>query len=147
MTDVVHGENQRRSGREQLKAVAQAYFDGLERGDFSLIPFADDVVLRAPLAPGGVHNPLTGKDQVKQIWWGPIQGAIGRVQILDHYFNEDLTGICTAALVRIAGTDVVLRVADRFKVNTAGFITEQENHFDPRDLTNPGWASASGTKP
>jgi hypothetical protein len=33
-----------------------------------------------------------------------------------------------------------LRVADRFNVNEQGKITEQENHFDPRDVTNPGWA-------
>jgi hypothetical protein len=32
-----------------------------------------------------------------------------------------------------------LRVADRFNVNEQGKITEQENHFDPRDVTNPGW--------
>ena len=34
----------------------------------------------------------------------------------------------------------VLRVADRFTVSDAGRVVEQENHFDPRDLTNPGWA-------
>jgi hypothetical protein len=35
--------------------------------------------------------------------------------------------------------NVMLRVADRFTVNCAGKIIEQENHFDPRDVTNPGW--------
>jgi hypothetical protein len=29
-------------------------------------------------------------------------------------------------------------------VNDVGQITEQENHFDPRDVTHPGWQSQSG---
>ena len=130
--------------RAKLRAAAEAYFSGLERSDFGSIPFAENVTLRAPLAPGGVHKPLIGREEARQIWWAPIQGAIGRVEILEHYFNEDGTGICTAALVGLAGTDIVLRVADRFVVDEQGLIVEQENHFDPRDVTNPGYAQAGG---
>jgi hypothetical protein len=54
---------------------------------------------------------------------------------LEFYFNEDLSGICVAALVEIAGSGVVLRVADRFLVDEEGRIVEQENHFDPRAVT------------
>ncbi len=32
-----------------------------------------------------------------------------------------------------------LRVIDRLQVNDEGKITSQENFFDPRDVTNPGW--------
>jgi hypothetical protein len=32
-----------------------------------------------------------------------------------------------------------LRIVDRFIVNDEGRISEQENFFDPRDVTNPGW--------
>jgi hypothetical protein len=28
---------------------------------------------------------------------------------------------------------------DRFKINDAGKITEQENFLDPRDVVMPGW--------
>ena len=32
-----------------------------------------------------------------------------------------------------------LRVIDRLTVDAGGKIVEQENFFDPRDVTNPGW--------
>ena len=34
------------------------------------------------------------------------------------------------------------RVADRFTASDDGKILEQENHFDPRDVTNAGWQDA-----
>ena len=135
-----HGiEDQTR--RAQLKSAVQAYFSGLERADFETIPFADNISIRAPLAPGGVHKPIVGRKTVEQVWWNPMKGAIGEIQILDYYFNEDGTAVCAEALIAINGTDIVLRVADRFAIDSEGRITEQENHFDPRDLTNPGWAT------
>ena len=47
--------------------------------------------------------------------------------------------LCVAAEVGVVGVARPLRVADRFTVDAAGQIIEQENHFDPRDVTNPGW--------
>ena len=129
--------------REQLKHAAEAYFKGLETADFNAIPYAEEIALRTPLAPGGAHRPLIGRKKLEEVWWAPIKGAIGRVTILDHYINEDATAICTEALLPIAGTDITLRVVDRFAVDNMGHITEQENHFDPRDVTNPGWNTAS----
>ena len=129
--------------REQLRAAAEAYFEGLRRKDFSVIPFDDNVSLRAPLCPGGVHRPVEGKDAVRAQWWQPLEPALEgvEVKVLDHYFNESLTGIITEAEVTIKAVNppATLRVADRFNVNEEGKITEQENHFDPRDVTNPGW--------
>ena len=144
MVYMKHGNIDDQNRSAQLKATAQAYFSGLERADFASIPFSAGIVLRAPLAPGGAGNALVGKAQLEQIWWAPLKGAIGRVEILKHYINEDATSICTAALAGIAGTNIVLRVVDRFTVDSAGLITEQENHFDPREVTNPGWASPEG---
>jgi hypothetical protein len=138
-----HGSIEYATRRAQLRSVAEAYFSGLERADFNAIPYAENITLRAPLAPEGVHKPLVGRKTLEEIWWAPLKGAIGRVTILDHYINEDATAICTQALVSIGGTDIVLRVVDRFAIDSAGRITEQENHFDPRDVTNPGWATAS----
>jgi hypothetical protein len=60
---------------------------------------------------------------------------------MDHYINESLTAICTEAEITINAVSppVTLRVADRFMVSAEGKIIAQENHFDPRDVTNPGW--------
>ena len=125
--------------RAQLRAAADAYLEGLAKKDFSLIPYADDVTLRAPLCPGGVHHPLTGKETLRAIWWAPLPAALGAVRIIDHYYNDELTAICVEAEVGIVGVAQPLRVADRFTVDTAGKIVEQEIHCDPRDVTNPGW--------
>ena len=129
--------------REQLRAAAEAYFEGLRGKDFSAIPFAEHVSLRAPLCPGGVHHPVKGKDAVRAQWWQPLEPALEgvEVKVLDHYFNESLTGVITEAEVTIRAVNppATLRVADRFNVNEQGKIIEQENHFDPRDVTNPGW--------
>ena len=127
--------------RTQLRAAADAYFAGLARRAFDAIPYADDVVLRAPLAPGGVQAPLVGRQTLRRVWWAPMEKALGEVEVLRHYFAEDLSGVCTAAIVAIADSPIRLRVADRFTVDDRGRIVEQENHFDPRDVTNPGWRS------
>ncbi len=111
-----------------------SYFDGLASADFTKIPYAPNVRLRAPLAPGGSANPIEGREDVERIWWTPIQGAIAKVDVLDFYYNDDLSAVCAAALIEIAGNGVVLRVADRFVIDDHGLILEQENHFDPRAL-------------
>jgi hypothetical protein len=36
----------------QLKIAAESYFESLKTKSFETIPFSDDVVLRAPIAPG-----------------------------------------------------------------------------------------------
>jgi steroid delta-isomerase-like uncharacterized protein len=132
--------------RAQLRAVAEAYFAALAKKDFATIPYDDYVSLRAPLCPGGVHSPLVGKEALRTIWWPPLVPALGEVQVIDHYINEGMTAICTEALISTVSPPATLRVADRFTVNTEGKIIEQENHFDPRDMTNPGWQTGSKAK-
>jgi hypothetical protein len=44
-----------------------------------------------------------------------------------------------AYICHTVNPQATLRVADRFTVNGVGKIIEQENRFDPRDVTNPGW--------
>lgn len=44
-------------------------------------------------------------------------------------------------VIFITSPPCTLRIIDRFKVNAEGEIVEQENFFDPRDMTNPGWRS------
>jgi hypothetical protein len=125
--------------RAQLRAVAEAYFTALANKDFTAIPYDENVVLRAPLTPGGVHTPLVGKEALRTIWWPPLVPALGAVTVIEHYTNEALTAIITEAEITTVQPPATLRVADRFTVNAAGKIIEQENHFDPRDVTNPGW--------
>jgi hypothetical protein len=129
--------------RAQLRGIAEAYFEALAQKDFSAIPYDDNVVLRAPLAPGGVHNPLRGKEALQTIWWPPLVPALGEVQVIEHYINEQMTAIITEAEINTVNPKATLRVADRFTVNAEGKIIEQENHFDPRDVTNPGWQNGS----
>ena len=139
-------QTQTEKRQQQLRDIAETYFEALRQKDFAAIPYADQVTLRAPLAPGGVNQPLVGKDALHAQWWVPLVPALENVEInvLEHYLNESLTAICTEAVITInvAAPPAALRVADRFTVNAAGKITEQENHFDPRDVTNPGWQNS-----
>lgn len=62
------------------------------------------------------------------------------MRLKDIYYNEDLSAVVGEAEVEIKiDPPALLRVADRFNVNAQGEITEQVNHFDPRDVTHPGW--------
>ena len=132
------GEDSQR--KTQLRAAAEAYFEALRNKNFDSIPFAENVTLRAPLAPGGVNAPLHGRENLRATWWAPLPGLLGQVQLTDIYMNESLTAVVGEAEIELR-TDppVRLRVADRFTVDDDGKIVEQVNHFDPRDLTNPGW--------
>lgn len=123
--------------RAQLKQAAAKYFEGLAKKDFNLIPYDESVSLRAPLAPGGIHKPLVGRESLRTVWWTPLPAILGEVKVFDFYYNDDLTAVVGEAEVEITNPKARLRVADRFTVNSAGKIVEQVNHFDPRDVTNP----------
>lgn len=127
-------QNERRA---QLKHAAAKYFEGLAKKDFNLIPYDESASLRAPLAPGGIHTPLVGKENLRTVWWTPLPAILGKVTVFDFYYNDDLTAVVGEAEVEITNPKARLRVADRFTVNSAGKIVEQVNHFDPRDVTNP----------
>jgi catechol 2,3-dioxygenase-like lactoylglutathione lyase family enzyme len=118
--------------KEQLKKISEVYFQALRDKNFSAIPFSDDIAFRAPLAPGGAHHPIKGKKNVFEQWWKPLEPALDGVtiNIIDHYYNESLTGLVTKADITIAVLGATLRAADRFIINEEGKITEQENHFD-----------------
>ena len=129
--------------KAQLRKIAEGYFEALRKKTLAVIPYDENVTLRAPLTPGGVNRPLTGKRALHSQWWVPLEPALEGVEItiIDHYMNESLTAICTEAEITINAVSppVTLRVADRFMVSAEGKIIAQENHFDPRDVTNPGW--------
>ena len=118
--------------KKLLRSVSETYFQALRDKNFSAIPFSDEVVFRAPIAPGGVHHPIVGKQALREQWWKPLEPALDgiEIKITDHYFNDSLTGLMTKADITLAGPGIVLRAADRFVINENGEITEQENHFD-----------------
>jgi len=124
----------------QLHHLARAYvLDGLGQGNFDAIPYVEDVSLRAPLCPCGSDVPLVGRANLREKWWAPLPQLVAGVEVLDTYVNGDLTAVTVEFLCHIRQPACTLRIVDRFKVNESGRITDQENFFDPRDVTDPGW--------
>ncbi len=114
-----------------LRQIAERYFDGLAKKDVSEVPWDDNVVLHAPLAPGGYDVPIVGKAAVLA-YFASLYAVLGEVKVIEHYYTADLTAIATRADVGITNPAVTLHVLDSFTVNAAGNIVEQANHFDPR---------------
>lgn len=128
----------------QLHNVAQRYVTkGLGQKNFDAIPYTADVALRAPLCPGGSGVPLVGRENLRTVWWPPLPQLIGRVEVIDTYVNQDLTAVTVEFHLAIIEPACTLRVIDRFTVDDEGRITTQENFFDPRDVTHPGWRNGS----
>jgi hypothetical protein len=124
--------------RRQLVAAAEAYFQALSRKDVSGVPWHPDVTFRGPLTPDA-PAPLRGYAAV-QAWFAGLYPALGRAEVIEHHISENQRSIATRADVHLTRPPAVLRVLDRFSVDDAGLIVEQENHFDPR----PAMAQAPG---
>ncbi len=88
-------------------------------------------MLRSPLAPEGLGTPLRGRAEVIA-WFESLYPVLGETHVIEHYLNDSLDAIATRADVGITDPPCLLRVVDRFSVDSAGLITEQENHYDPR---------------
>src|SRR5262245_20399393 len=127
---------QEEARRAQMKRVAEAYFEGMGKKDMLQVPWDDYVVLRSPLAPGGLDTPLVGRPAVLA-WFASLFPVLGAMQVIEYYYNEDLTVISTRSDVGITNPPCALRVVDRFTVNANGKITQQENHYDPRPALPP----------
>ena len=124
---------------KQLHNIARDYVHSLGNGDFDAIPYAKDVELRAPLCPGGSSTPLVGRSNLKAVWWAPIPSLVAGTDVIDSYVNDNLSAVTVEFLCHIKQPACTLRIMDRFKIDAEGRITSQENFFDPRDVTNPGW--------
>jgi hypothetical protein len=123
-----------------LHEIACTYvLKGLGEKNFDAIPYADDVTLRTPLLPGGSENPLKGKENLRQQWWAPMPSLLGEVTLIDTFINSDKTAVTVQFYCNIINPSCTLRIIDRFILDDEGKIIEQENFFDPRDITNPGW--------
>ena len=123
-----------------LHKVARTYvLKGLGEKSFDAIPYAENVELRTPLSPGGSLNPIKGKENLKQQWWSPLPSLLGEVTLIDTFVNNTHTAVTAEFYCEIINPACTLRIVDRFTINDKGEITTQENFFDPRDVTNPGW--------
>ena len=126
--------------KQQLHQLARAYvLDGLGKGNFDAIPYAEGVSLRAPLCPGGSAVPLIGRNNLREQWWAPLPQLVAGVEVIDTFVNREETAVAVEFFCHIREPACTLRIVDRFKVDAAGLIVEQENFFDPRDVTHPGW--------
>jgi hypothetical protein len=121
--------------RRQLFAAANAYFAGLTQKDVSRVPWHPDVVFRGPLTPE-TPEPIRGQAAVRA-WFEGLYPALGGVDVIEHHIGDGERSIATRADVHLTQPPSVLRVLDRFVVDEAGLIVEQENHFDPRPALAP----------
>lgn len=136
---IKHTNTMSHDRKKLLEKVSETYFQALRDKNFKAIPFNEEIIFRAPLAPGGVYYPIKGKQELFKHWWTPLEPALEGIQIniIEHFFNESLSQIITRADITIAANGVTLRVADHFSVNQAGEIIEQENHFDASPMKSP----------
>lgn len=125
--------------KELLRTIASDYVTkGLGGKNFDVIPYHEQVELRAPILPGGSKNPMVGRENIKENWWAPLPNLVKDTELLEVYTNERGTAVTAEFHCHILEPKCTLRIVDRFKVDGNGKITKQENFFDPRDLTNPG---------
>ena len=126
------------SKADKLHTIARNYvIKGLGDKNFDAIPYDENVVLRAPLSPGGSAQPLTGKESLRSQWWAPLPSLLAGVEIVDSYVNKEETRVVVEFYCHIISPACTLRVIDRFVINEEGKIIDQENFFDPRPVTNP----------
>lgn len=126
--------------KKQLRDLAKNYVtEGLGKGNFDVIPYHADIELRAPIHPLGSQQSMSGRDFIKENWWAPLPELVAGTDLLDTYVNENLTKVTAEFFCHIKEPACTLRIVDRFTVDENGKITAQENFFDPRDITSPGW--------
>jgi catechol 2,3-dioxygenase-like lactoylglutathione lyase family enzyme len=123
-----------------LHAIGRNYvLRGIGGKNFDAIPYSDDVELRAPFAPGGVNQPLVGREKLRTVWWPPLPQLVAGVELIGTFVDEELSAVTAEFHCRITQPACTLRIMDRFTVDDAGRITAQENFLDPRNVTTPGW--------
>jgi ketosteroid isomerase-like protein len=126
------------SKTELLHSVGRDYvLKGLGELNFDAIPYADEVKLRAPLNPGGSKLALEGKENLRTQWFAPLPSLVAGVELIETYVNADKNAVAAEFHCHITNPACTLRIIDKFIINDEGKIIEQENFFDPREVTNP----------
>ncbi len=139
-----HEMNKEEMNKEErnklLHQIAADYVTkGLGGKNFESIPYHEEIELRAPIHPNGSEEAMIGRDFIKANWWAPLPDLVASTELLDTYTNKDLSGATAEFYCHISNPKCTLRIVDRFVVDDEGKIIKQENFFDPRDITNPGW--------
>jgi len=120
-----------------LHEIARDYvIKGLGAKNFDVIPYDENVSLRAPLTAGGVWQPIIGRENLRNEWWAPLPSLIGKTTFIESFVNENETAVAVEFHCEILNPSCTLRIVDCFIVNEEGKITEQENFFDPRSVTD-----------
>lgn len=123
-----------------LHQIATDYVvKGLGGKNFNAIPYHEKVELRAPIHPEGSETAMVGRAFIKENWWAPLPDLVSSTELLETYINKDLSAVTVEFYCHIAEPKCTLRIVDRFEIDDNGKILRQENFFDPRDITNPGW--------
>lgn len=140
--ETYHGPLSLEERRQQLHDIAKTYvLDGLGGKNFDKIPYHEKIELRAPIHPLGSHEAMNGRSFIRENWWTPLPDLVERTELIETYTNDNLTKVVAEFFCYIKEPSCILRIVDRFIVDNKGKITSQENFFDPRDITNPGWKS------
>jgi hypothetical protein len=109
--------------REEKIAVVERYIHGLGHGDFSHVPFADDVSYESPLTPQ-----RTGQDAIAFLsaLFPIMRGADVQQHIVE--------GEYVATVFHLRTPNGVTAVFDKFRV-VNGQLKEINPYYDPRVLT------------
>ncbi|MEX2565563.1 MAG: nuclear transport factor 2 family protein [Cyclobacteriaceae bacterium] len=125
--------------KDLLHQIARDYVEeGLNKGNLENLPYHPNMELRAPLLPGGSTVPVKGRKKILE-FLGKVLEIVENAELVDSYVNEDLTAATVEFYCKIKDPKTKLRIIDRFRVNEAGQVTDQENFYDPRDISHPGW--------
>jgi hypothetical protein len=108
--------------RQEKVAVVERYLNGLGKGDFSHVPFADNVTYESPLTPK-----KTGREAINFL--SGLFPIIRGVEIRQHIVEGDYV----ATLFHLQTANGVTAVFDRFRVE-AGKLREINPYYDPSIL-------------
>ena len=108
--------------RQEKVAVVESYINGLGKGDFSDVPFADNVTYESPLSK------KTGREAINFL--AGLFPLIQGVEIRQHIVEDDYI----ATLFHLRTANGVTAVFDRFRV-VDGKLREINPYYDPAILT------------
>jgi hypothetical protein len=105
--------------RQEKVAVVESYLNGLGNGDFSSVPFADDVSYESPLTPK-----KTGREAIDFL--AGLFPIIRGVEIRQHIVEDDYI----ATLFHLKTANGATAVFDKFRV-VDGKLREINPYYDP----------------
>jgi predicted SnoaL-like aldol condensation-catalyzing enzyme len=107
--------------REEKIAVVESYIYGLGKGDFSGVPFAEDVVYESPLTT------KTGRDAIEFL--SALFPIMRGAEIKQHIVEDDYV----ATVFHLKTPNGVTAIFDKFRV-ADGKLKEINPYYDPTVL-------------